>query len=248
MRVSLSVAGFIAICLITVSCEDSTSITDGNLWTSAGTMVAANTSGIPDSVINEYFEDAASLALRDIHENEALKDSLIIIPPEIVDLYFHSLLHVYNAGFIPERDCWSTIHCFCDPITHRLKVGVDSTAGWVENWRKGNRFTGNEEIDLLMEEYEIQMEKYHSYPFGHSALLNTSDPLNILALSAQFTGISGIRHASPDHCSHIGSTDDISGHYNRRYVELNYYCPYRPQQRYRWIFRVYYNGFVELIN
>lgn len=59
-------------------------------------MAPAGTSGIPESVINEYYEDAARLALRDIHDDEGLKDSLIIIPQESIDIYFQSLLQVFR--------------------------------------------------------------------------------------------------------------------------------------------------------
>ncbi len=213
---------FFIICLLIVSCEDSVPTKEENGQPHGKNMSPADTSSIPDTVLNEYFEDAAILALRDVYNNELEIHSSIEIPTDSMQVYFHGLLHVYNTTSIPARDSVVSIypiHCFPHPQTHSIIVTVDRTIDWVQNWKNGNRLTGNTEVDELMEKYELQLDKYHNWPTSDAAVLFAPSPINILALATLFSKINGVISATPNQV--IGDGNDILGYLTSDYHE----CP-----------------------
>ena len=161
-------------------------------------MVYGDDSKISDSIKTLFNEDAARLALRDIQSNSSDKENLIIIPAYYVESYYYGLVHFYNANYIPERDVvidTYKIHTFRYPETHTLIVAVDSTKDWVQEWKNGNRLTGNQKVDELMETYNLQLYHYYSWPILQAAVLFSEEPLNIHALCNKFKPIDGVIYA-----------------------------------------------------
>jgi len=93
-------------------------------------IVPGDDSLIPDTLKTLFKEDAARLALRDVHSDSTKKENLVILPEDVVKAYYNGLVHIYNADLILARDSVIKIykiHAFRHPETHSLIVSVDST-------------------------------------------------------------------------------------------------------------------------
>ena len=242
------------ICLLFYACQDSMSNNDEINWTLGKQMLPAETNYCPDSILSLIFEDAACLALRDVHKIESEKNTLIEIPIDLIQIYYNGLIHVHNTISIPARDSvvsMYSIHVFPHPETHCLIVNVDSTENWVQNWKNGNRLTGNAEVDQLIEKYDLQLDKYYFWPWAHAIILSTPYPQNIFALARSFSNIIGVSLAEPD--GHMGDGNDISGSLSINYIKLIYSigfgdCPSGCIGRHFWTFKVSYDGEVTYLN
>ncbi|MFQ6617438.1 MAG: hypothetical protein ACE5QV_02010 [Fidelibacterota bacterium] len=245
---------FIFIILLTqLSCGILDSGGEQNSWTKGKVMEAANETNISDSIKTLYKEDAARLALRDVHANDNTKKLLISIPPELIDLYYNGLIHIYNQTSLAARDSvveLYPIHTFPSPVTHEIIIAVDSTQNWVKEWESGKRFTGNMQVDQLMKKYNLQLKRYYRFPWSHTALLHAPAPLNILALAEKFEQIAGVYYAEPNFP--MGDGSDINSIIESSYVKYEYKfgygdCPSGCINRHFWVFHVYYNGDVTFI-
>jgi hypothetical protein len=103
-------------------------------WTDGKQMAAGNDAILPDSVKLWLKEDASRLALRDVYANPQSKQALVILPRELVDFYYHGLVHIYNAASLAARDSVYSIYkiqTFRRPEQRSIIVAVDSTKSWV---------------------------------------------------------------------------------------------------------------------
>lgn len=221
-------------------------------WFLGHAMVKGDDSRVPDSLRILYSEDAAYLALREIHHDEDLKTSLVEVPDDLIRFFYSGLVHIYNAHSLAARDSVVSmyeIHAFPYPELHSLIVAVDTTEEWVRSWKEGRRFTGNATIDDLMEKYRLDLDRYYTWPSSHDlAVLETPDPVNILALAPLFEPVSGVIYAEPNGMCCDGN--DITAGIGNEHVSYEFSlgwgdCPAGCIARHIWKFSVGYNGKVE---
>lgn len=223
--------------------------TNGNIQITPG-----DDSMIPDSIKALLKEDASVLALRDVHSDSSKKENNVIIPQELIESYYRGLVHIYNADSLPARDSvidMYQVHTFRLPETHSLIVSVDSTQNWVAAWKNGQRLTGNQQIDYLMETYHLQLHRYYYWPWAHAAVLYAENALNIFALGKKFDPIDGVFYAEPNGI--IGDGDNISGSIESDYLIYEFSegwgdCPAGCTSRHYWLFHVMFDGTVAFIN
>lgn len=216
-------------------------------------MAEPNDSGLPDSVRLCYREDAVQLSLRDVHANEEAKKTVVFLPAELIQFYYSGLLHIYQAALLPERDSVTQIykiHTFPTPEAHSLIVAVDSTEEWTQAWKNNQRFTGNQEVDNLINQYNLELQNYIRSSFLHAAVLYSSSPINTYALALLFMKIKGVGFAEPNGGCCDGSNIYATIHDN--YVEYTFSvghgdCPSGCINRRYWVFQVSYNGNVQFV-
>ncbi len=234
------------------SCENATQKTYLPDWESGKKMAEADKSKCPSGLRNIYNEDAATLALRDVHEYDSLyKYTLVEIPKGLIKLYYNGLLHIYNSTTIPARDSVVSlykIHPSRNPETHQLLAAVDGNAEWVENWENGVRLTGNPEIDRLMKKYNLQLESY--YTNGALVCLSSPKAINIRAFCCLFEKINGVFYSHPNHF--FGGGKEITASIKEECLELIISigygdCPSGCVYRHYWLFEVEYDGTVHYI-
>ena len=217
-------------------------------------IVAGEDSLISDSLKALFKEDAARLTLRDIYLDQTKKDSLIILPKNIVESYYRGFIHIYNAESLDARDSVLVnykIHALHYPRTHFIEVTFDSTKPWAKEWKNGQRITGDQQIDFLMTTYNIQLKKYYSFPWYHAAKLFSEEPLNIFALSKRFEPIDGIIYAHP--MALAGEGSDIMGIIESDYISYLFSygwgdCLEGCLHRHYWSFQVRFDGTVLFVN
>lgn len=148
----------------------------------------------PDSSRNLYIDDASRLALREIFSIGSVDTGKVEIPDDLVNTIYNGLLQIYNS-ISSERDSIFNIyliHTFRNPSMHNVTISVDSTEDWVKSWRDGNRLTGNEMIDSIMNEYDLELEDYREAPWYDSATLFSDLPVNTIALATLFEPVDGV--------------------------------------------------------
>ena len=217
-------------------------------------MTSGDDSSIPDSMKKLIKEDAALLTLREVYLDSSKKENLVILPQNSFESYYRGFVHIYNAQTLPARDSVIEIHriqAFPNPATHSIIIAVDSTKDWVAAWKNGERLTGNPPIDEIMEAYDLQIDKYYSWPTFHAAVLFSPEAINIFALSKLFGSIDGVIFAEPN--GYIGDGNNIEGKINSNYVEYIFSygwgdCPSGCINRHYWLFQVKFDGTVIFIN
>jgi hypothetical protein len=209
----------------------------------------ADDSQVPDSLRWLYQEDAARLALRFILQAGGSASEQVELPADLVSALYSALIHVYNAGIaappLAEVEIYR-IHTFPSPSTREIVVGVGGKPAWADAWSNGQRLTGNRQVDILMETFSLQLQRYLAG--SSAAILRSSGPLNTVAVAKQFAGIPGVSYAQPNNPG--GDGDDIKAQFKGSYWELDYIlgsgdCQPVCIQRRIWTFRVYPDGKVQ---
>ena len=118
---------------------------------------------IPDSIRSLYRLDAAWLAVNHIYKNKLADTASVIIPEQLIETFYSGLIHIYNCNTIPSIETitktWPVHIPAAYPNLHRLAVGIDTNYSWTKQWTNGFRFTGNDTIDSLLIEYELELSK-----------------------------------------------------------------------------------------
>jgi len=213
---------------------------------------STNDAGVQDLLREIYREDAALLTVRRIHEQGGSQAQEVELPVDTVTKFYESLIRVYNATSLAERDSVVSLYdihavrAVPDVVLHEVIVAVDTSKTWVHAWREGQRLTGNSEIDGLMQQFDLQLDTYMQ-SLGASAfvVLCAPDPLNIKALATRFEAIDGVVYAEPN--GWIGWGNDIVTHdFHLDRVILDYSfgwgdCPSGCIYRRYWRFQVYHD-------
>ncbi len=229
-----------------VGCGESAT---GPVATEFPDIPAADLSRVPEDTRALYAEDAAQLVLREITmEGAPAAASEVEFPVVMVEGVFNALLHVYNLRH-QARDSVATlfrIHVFPATSTHEVVVEVNTRVGWVDAWLRGERLTGNAEIDDLVTRFDLHLTKVFSpAPAATFVVLFSERPLNTLALADRFLGIDGVEAAAPNQFA--GAGNDIRIQVQATSVRLTYSvgfgdCPSGCISRHNWHFDVHSDG------
>jgi hypothetical protein len=249
----LSIVFVFLVSILLESCNSIVGPGSSGKWITGRQITAADDSKIPDSLKALFREDASILALRDVQSDPESKETLIILPPELLKFYYYGLIHVYNAFSLPARDSVIDIykiHTFPNPQPHDLDLYIDSTKSWAHVWREGNRLTGNQQIDYLMQKYNLQFSRYYDFPWGHSVALVSAEPINVFALGKKFELINGIFHAGSN--GYYNESYDIKSKIGTNYLLLKFNigwgdCPSGCIAKHYWEFQVSFPGSVKFI-
>lgn len=212
-------------------------------------ITAPDDSVLPDSVRQQYQEDAAQLAMRRIQRTNP-EASAVTLSDNLVQLYYHALVHVYATDDLTGRDTIETIHTFPRYNTHEVTVAVDLDADWTAAWQDGERLTGKAAVDSLLQTYDLSVESRldASQP---SVLLRSEAPINTVALGRRFEAIEGVEYAEQN--GYGGDGNDIQARLMENAIMLSYSrgwgdCPAGCIHREVWAYRVDDQGAVRFIN
>ena len=213
----------------------------------------AATPVLPDSVAQQYVEDAALLTFQVLRGVEGDLAG-IVLPEALREAFYNALGHVWHARGVPARDSVIVqfdIHPFHRYSVHSLLITVESDADWIQAWVDGEILTGNLEIDQITQEWALNLEEPFdpddSFPL---ARLYSEEARNMWALSAGFEGTEGVRYAYPVTYLGDGNTIEVAPRENA--IELVYSrgfgdCPAGCGLRHYWRFRVTVDGSVEFV-
>lgn len=209
----------------------------------------------PDSIVDQYQEDAQRLTLdRIFDQNYSYADS-IIIPSSYSDTVLNALIAIHNVSGIPERDTvvdMLNIHSRKIIAMDNFYLRADSTLGWMQNLSAGNLNTGQPILDDILSTYGFTLYSYSPHPIDPTALavFVSNDNYNLKPITDTIETIPGVLWSSANSYGGDGST--IYDTIYPTHVELTYRyawgdCPAGCTGQRRWKFNVYYDCSVEYI-
>ena len=195
-----------AMCVFT-SCE-----TDDGSGTGSSDDTVTKCGEVSDNVKDFYADDAVRLAI-DVANQGSTTANSILIPPALVEKMSDVLTAVHASEFAARDSVVDVydVHIFnaYDLRTLVLQVSTDETANpWVKQWIDGNRFTGNADIDGLINTYGLEIDGTTNLGDFLIVNLSSEDALNVVALANNFDGIDGIISASTS--DQAGDGDNIT--------------------------------------
>lgn len=223
------------------------------LMPSFSVKASSDDSQIPDSIKALYKNDASRLSLRYLSNTQDLDELSIEIPESLVQMFYTNLIRIYNSTTLPGINFICSekpIHTFPNPEMTILIVTVDSTAGWLVEWQKGNSITGETNIDTLVMKYDLNIKHVTGFIGNYMAILTTSRNLNLYALSKKFEDIDGVKYSHPE--AYGGSGYDIQAAVNPESIKFVFNigwgdCSAGCTSSHFWEYEVWPNGTVYFI-
>lgn len=246
----------ISIFVIGVSCENITSPVSSlhsEGWQDIPEVREGDDGFLTDSVKAEYMRSAEELAVQLIIESDP---NQIEIPDSLIQVLYNGLIHVVNSGLEQAQDVTTEYRIQARPQFARgeILVNVDTTgADWLDNWRNGIVETGVEQIDQLINTYEMGLKSYselHSMPRA-MAVLKTARQINPLPVAEQFAEIPTLSGAELNYMDGDGNTIKVKVEPGAILYRFEYAwgdCPAGCINRHFWEFSVDENGDVQFID
>lgn len=148
---------------------------------------------IPKSLERKFRRDAARLALRIEAEKEDLRYLNISIPQPTIEMVYGLLTQVYTNDETAKSIAKCNVHTFPNPSIDQLVIIYEKDIDWAAPLRDGISETENADINDLLDEYELVIEKHVPWNDTEDALtIRSKAPLNMAALASQFEDIEGI--------------------------------------------------------
>lgn len=203
-------------------------------------QVTIDTTGIPDSLLKIYRNDADQLAVFKMLASGSPLAEQVEIDRDLHHFYLNRLLAVYNATSLAARDSvveLYPIHVFGSNNLRSFIVQVDTALPWTNTWLNGQVITGNPAVDSLADKYKLQVDPIFSDWFA----LYSNQNWNTFALEKTFGSIAGILYSGQNGLIGGGSSIRVMDYSN--YSELVYIfgygdCPSGCINYHFWKFRV----------
>lgn len=198
-------------------------------------------------------------------------DPALDLPEGEVDSLYAALVHV-QAYEGPEDWESGRAHLLensvgssdsLDRFARGISIRTESDDGWWDAWERGERFTGREDVDALIERYGLTVEESrHWYSLdGWTFWLAGPEPVNTSAIAREWEGIEGVSSVSPDpewtahawgNALHFGDYNALRIDVDGESLVVDYGfgwgdCPAGCIDYHRWRFRVSTSGAVALI-
>lgn len=149
--------------------------------------------GIPKSLERKFRRDAARLALRLSAEKEDLRYLSVVIPQPTIEMVYNLLIQIYLQEETAKSIAKCNVNTFPNPSIDQLVIIYEKDVDWAAPLRDGISETENLEINDLLDEYELVIEKHVPWNDTQDALtIRSKEPLNMAALANEFLDIEGI--------------------------------------------------------
>lgn len=172
--------------------------TQGDLFASFQPIPAtrSNAKGdqtIPKKLIRKFQRDAARLALRIESKKEDLRYQNIVIPKDNIDGIYTILTSIYLKDETAKSIANCDVHTFPNPSIDHLVLIFNRDVNWAQPLRDGISETNSTEINNLLDEYDLIIEKHVQWNDNQDAItIRSSEPLNMAALANEFYNIEGV--------------------------------------------------------
>lgn len=138
--------------------------------------------------------DAARLALRMEAGSEALHYLPIQIADQKIDKIIGLLKAVKNSKLAAAKDINNCkIHVKPNPAIDQFTIIYDKNIDWATPLREGINETDNDQINELLEQYDLFISNHISWNSNFDAItIQSHRPYNIAALAQEFSSIDGV--------------------------------------------------------
>jgi hypothetical protein len=159
--------------------------------------VRTNTTGaknaVPASIDRQFKRDAARMALRMEMEREDARYLPATISRENITGLHKALSNIYINDETGKSIARCNIHTFPNPSIDHIVIIFKRDAAWAAPLRQGITETTNKELNQLLDQYDLAIEKHVQWNDTQDAItLRSKEPLNMAALAGQFDNIPGV--------------------------------------------------------
>ncbi len=148
---------------------------------------------IPKKLTRKFKRDAARLALRMESKQEDLRYLNIVIPKDNIENIYEVLTSIYTENDVAKSIADCNVHTFPNPSIDHLVIIFDRDVEWAAPLREGISETNNEEINDLLDNYDLIIEKHIQWNDTKDAItIRSKEPLNMAALANEFYNIEGV--------------------------------------------------------
>ena len=148
---------------------------------------------IPKELTRKFRRDAARLALRLESKKEELRYQSIIIPKNNMESIYEVLYNIYTTNETAQSISKCNVHTFPNPSIDHLVIVFDRDIEWAEPLQEGISETDSDEINDLLEDYDLIIEKHVQWNDDEDAItVRSKEPLNMSALANEFYNVDGV--------------------------------------------------------
>lgn len=148
---------------------------------------------IPKRLSRKFLRDAARLSLRMESKKEDLRYQNIVIPKDNIQSIYQVLTNIYINDETARSITKCNVHTFPNPSIDHLIIIFDRDVDWAEPLRDGISETNSDQINELLDDYDLIIEKHVQWNDTEDALtIRSKEPLNMAALSNEFYNIEGV--------------------------------------------------------
>ena len=141
-----------------------------------------------------YENDVKDLAVQRMYAVHSPDTSLILIPLADQDSIVNGMAAICNLDSIVNADSVFRKYCIHQfpngVIRTSLEVVVDTTYGWVRQWRALNTITGNGRLDSFLARYSYTLTSYDTATY--TAKISTTMVLNSKAFADSLASFPGV--------------------------------------------------------
>jgi len=148
---------------------------------------------LPKRLERKYKRDAARLALRMEASEDELRYGNIMIPRENIESIFNILSSVYFSDETAKSIARCNVHTFPNPSIDHCKIIFDRNVDWAEPLREGITETNSDEINDLLDEYDLIIETHERWTDDQDVIvIRSKEPINMAAISNEFYNVEGV--------------------------------------------------------
>jgi hypothetical protein len=150
-------------------------------------------SAIPASVDRQFKRDAARMALRLEMEREDARYLPVSIGRDNINGLYKALSNIYLLDETGKSIARCNIHTFPNPSIDHIVIIFKRNVEWAALLRQGITETTNKELNNLLDQYDLAIEKHIQWNDTQDAItLRSKEPINMAALAGQFDNIPGV--------------------------------------------------------
>ena len=148
---------------------------------------------IPKKLTRKFRRDAARLALRLESKKEDLRYQNVIIPKDNVNGIYAILTNIYQYDETAKSIANCNVHTFPNPSIDHLILIFNRNIEWAQPLRNGISETNSDEINELLDDYDLVIEKHVQWNDSQDAItIRSREPLNMAALANEFYNVEGV--------------------------------------------------------
>lgn len=202
---------------------------------------------------SKYKKDATRLALRLAAADAAYTDLEVKVPKQTVESIYEALVAVHTSGLKPANVVTEMhkLHTFPVPSVDNFFVVYKRNSSWAMPLRLGDNSTDSEEINHLLEQYGLEIDRHVEWDEEHNSFnVRAKESINIAPIAKAFSAIDGI--VLVDLLKPEGDGNDIEAKKTSKGWELSYMikfdsCISGCKKRHTWTFEVDNNNKVNFL-
>ncbi len=148
---------------------------------------------IPKKLIRKFRRDAARLALRIESKKDDLRYQNVVIPKDNIEGIYNILTGIYLNDETAKSIANCNVHTFPNPSIDHLILIFERNVEWATPLREGISETSSIEINDLLDDYDLIIEKHVQWNDSQDAItIRSKEPLNMAALANEFYNVEGV--------------------------------------------------------